>query len=427
MPAASLEPRAGACRRSPAGPRIASLECWEQLGDGSSGGEGRPIPGGEHVSRAPGEQQQSDGASASLGHGSGPKSRESDETDPVSRELGVRPYRAGDEKALVEVYSSLFRERSMAEWRWMFQQGPDGPADIGILESDDRVVGSIAHLPVAVWVGGRQLRLAIGCDLMITPECRGLRGSEQLVRAFLASEHGFDLNLGTVNESSSHVMGRYAGTVTMGRPPQWVRLRTRGGRHRALVRLAATTAERFYGTVSSWPSPNLAVVDLVNLGPEVDDLARESAGFAPCIRVRDAAYLRWRWLEEPATRWRIRAARDADGGLRGLAVFGARGDGLARRGIVADLLARDAPAVRALAIDAWTILVADGCHSVTCTYLDPRPWARRAMFRSGFRPTRGPMVACGPLSPSAGSEVGRLESWYLTYGDTVSISSTETP
>ncbi len=160
---------------------------------------------------------------------------------------------------------------------------------------------------------------------MITPECRGLRGSEQLVRAFLASEHGFDLNLGTVNESSSHVMGRYAGTVTMGRPPQWVRLRTRGGRHRALVRLAATTAERFYGTVSSWPSPNLAVVDLVNLGPEVDDLARESAGFAPCIRVRDAAYLRWRWLEEPATRWRIRAARDADGGLRGLAVFGARG------------------------------------------------------------------------------------------------------
>jgi hypothetical protein len=40
------------------------------------------------------------------------------------------------------------------------------------------------------------------------------------------------------------------------------------------------------------------------------------------------------------------------------------------------------------------------------------------MFRSGFRPIGGPLVACGPLSPAVGGEIGRMESWYLTYGDT---------
>ena len=109
------------------------------------------------------------------------------------------------------MYSAIFRERSLAEWRWLFQQGPEGPALIGILEHDGRPVGSIAHIPTSVWVDGRRLRLATGCDLMISPECRGRGGSQQLVEAFLGSDHGFDLNLGHVNDRSGHVFTQYAG------------------------------------------------------------------------------------------------------------------------------------------------------------------------------------------------------------------------
>jgi hypothetical protein len=125
-------------------------------------------------------------------------------------------------------------------------------------------------------------------------------------------------------------------------------------------------------------------------------------------------------LEQPGQEWRLRAAREADGGLLGFAVSGARIHPVsgARQGVIADLLARDAEATRALLLDAWSALVRAGCHSVSCVYLDPRPWSRRAMFRSGFRPRPGPLVACGSLSSSVGGEVTRLESWYLTYGDT---------
>jgi GNAT superfamily N-acetyltransferase len=142
----------------------------------------------------------------------------------------VRLYRLGDEGALVEMHRSIFPEesRTLDDWWWCFRQAPEGPADIRVLESEGRVVGAITHVPGAVWIEGRRRRLAIGCDLMIRPEFRGQGGSRQLVNAFLAAEHGFDVNFGQVSAGSSHVMGRYAGTVTLGRVENWVRFRSRG-------------------------------------------------------------------------------------------------------------------------------------------------------------------------------------------------------
>lgn len=58
------------------------------------------------------------------------------------------------------------------------------------------MVGSIAHVPVAVWIQGRRRRLAIGCDLMIRP---GSGLVAQLVSASLASEHALEVNFGVVN------------------------------------------------------------------------------------------------------------------------------------------------------------------------------------------------------------------------------------
>jgi GNAT superfamily N-acetyltransferase len=344
------------------------------------------------------------------------------DSEVISNMPHVRPYRLGDEDALVEMSRSILPDvsRSHAEWLWCFRQGPEGPADIRVLESEGRVIGCGVHVPMAVWIKGRKRRLAIGCDLMIRPEFRGQGWSQKLVSAMFAAEHGFDVNFGVVNEGSSHVMGRYAGTVTMGRVECWVRYRSRGVRQFSPLRSAATVSERLYGATFSWPPPSVRVEDLALPSPDVDDLARESAGFAPCIRVRDSAYLHWHWLEQPGEGWRVRAVREAEGGLLGFAVSGTRTHPLSgsREGVIADLLARDAETTRALLLDAWSALVSAGCQSVSCVYHDPRPWSRRAMFRSGFKPRPGPLVACGHLSSNAGSEVTRLESWYLTHGDT---------
>ena len=336
---------------------------------------------------------------------------------PTAPEMHVRSYRPGDEHALVAMFSSIFRKRTLDEWTWLFRNGPHGPADIHILESEGATIGSVSHIPVDVWVRGKKLKLAIGCDVMVLREYRGQGGAEMLFRHYFASEHGVDMNFGTVNDGSSHVTRRQMGTTTMGGAPIWIRRRSGGRSAKAIIRRLESAAERLYGAAVSWPRPALEVAELEELGAEVDELADASAAFAPCIRVRDSEYLRWIWLENPMAHWRARAVRGPDGALRGLSVIGVKDEDGRRVGYIMELLARDAAALRALVLDAWARLGADGCERVVCLYQDPRPWARRAMLRCGFRSVRGPRIACGPLSPRADDLVGRLESWYLTGGD----------
>ena len=340
-----------------------------------------------------------------------------DQARPATPALAVRSYRPGDEATLVAMFSTIFRERSLKEWTWLFRKGPHGPADIHILESEGRTIGSVSHIPVDVWVNAEKLRLAIGCDVMVDREFRGLGGAELLFRTYHASEHGVDMNFGSVNAGSSHVTRRHMGTSTMGGVPMWVRSRKHGASRGPLRRALESAAGRIYAAVAAWPRPRTEVIDLPELGSEVDQLADASASFAPCVRVRDAAYLRWHWLESPIGSWRVRAVRASSGVLRGLSVIGVKSQGPPVEGHIVELLARDAGALRALVLDAWARLREEGCDRVVCVYQDPRPWVRRTMLRTGFRRFRGPLIACGPLSARAGELVGRLESWYLTGGD----------
>ncbi len=318
-------------------------------------------------------------------------------------------------------FSAIFHERSLAEWRWLFRDGPGGAAavDIRILEADGRRVGSVSHIGIPVWVDGKRLRLAIGCDMMVEPAFRGRGGAEQMISSFRESEHGFDMNFGTVNSGSRHVTGRHIGTSAMRRVPVWARYATRLAAGSGFAR-AVAAAPSIDGALASWPAPSLEVVELVDLGSEVDELAQHSAGFARCIRIRDAAYLRWRWLGDPRTPWRVYGVWGDGHVLRGVVVTGMRGEGGARTGVIGDVLARDPEALRALLYSAWKRLRSDGCYRVTCAYRDPRPWARWALIRAGFSRlvTIGERVACGPLSSRAGEIVSRFGSWYLTGGDT---------
>src|SRR5579859_2979890 len=81
----------------------------------------------------------------------------------------VRAYKPGDENSLVEMFSSIFHERSLDEWNWLFRPQPDrsSEVDIRILESEGRTVGSVSHIGTPAWVEGKLLRLAIGCDMMV--------------------------------------------------------------------------------------------------------------------------------------------------------------------------------------------------------------------------------------------------------------------
>jgi hypothetical protein len=335
-----------------------------------------------------------------------------------SNDLSVRTYRPGDEHAIQAVYETVFeRKRSLAEWRWRFQGSPTRPAMLHVLENEDGIVGHLSHIPFPTWVDGQRLVTGQGGDTMTMPACRGKGGMRQLVEAAL-SEHTYDLRLNFPSDMSRPLFVRYGAGTVVGVLPLWVR---RHSLTRPLPPLAiplaraALAAGRF---VADHPRPRLTVEPLDELGAEVDELAATSASFARCIRIRDSAYLRWRWLAQPDARWEIRAARAEDGRLTGISVLGLETGVRGRAGWINDLLAPDRRTLRALLVDGVTLLVAQGASSVHCQYLDPRPWARQAFVRSGFLPSRqGNPFICLSLSSAAGDAPERLESWYLTRSD----------
>jgi Acetyltransferase (GNAT) domain len=336
-----------------------------------------------------------------------------------SNGLSVRTYRPGDEYAIQAVYENVFgRRRSLEEWRWRFQGSPAGPGMLHVLENEDGVVGHIAHIPFPTWVDGQRLVVGQGGDTMTLPACRGKGGMRRLVEASL-SEHTYDLRLSFPSAMARPLFVRYGAGTVVAALPSWVRRRSLTRPLPALVTPLARAALAAGSFAADRPRPRVAVEALDELGAEVDELARSSASFARCIRIRDSAYLRWRWLAQPDARWEIRGARAEDGRLTGISVLGLEEGAHGRTGWINDLLAPDLLTLRALLLDGVARLVAQGAGSVRCHYLDPRPWARRVFVRSGFLPSgeAHPFIV-RPLSPAAGDAPERPGSWYLTRSDT---------
>jgi GNAT superfamily N-acetyltransferase len=335
--------------------------------------------------------------------------------------FSVREYEPGDEDEIREMMGRVFGDRpSPSHWRWHYRDAPEGPAVIHLLERDGVLAGHHAQVPVSVFVEGRRLRAGHGRLMMVLPEFQGQGGMRLLLETLLATDHGFRLRVHFPTDKAAALNERYGGSRHLGRIPRWFRWRfdNRGTRLAARV-LLKTGTMRLYSTLASLPRPSLVVESLQELGAEVDALAEASASFAPCIRVRDAEYLRWRWQEEPGGQYAIQAARGFDGELRGLIVLPAAPAVPGQAAFIEDLIARDADATRALLLSANDTLAALGYARVVLDYLDPRPWAHRALLRSGFLPWgRRLNVSVLSLSPEVGTMADHLESWYLTRGDT---------
>jgi Acetyltransferase (GNAT) domain len=324
--------------------------------------------------------------------------------DPRSeRPLRVRSYRPGDEHAIAELFRSCFgRDRPLAEWRWRFVDGP-AAAQLIVLCDGDRIVGSLSRSGFATFVDTKRALCLQSGDAMVHPEYRGCDGLALMMET--ARSRSFDLSLYAPTEVSARVARRkYSSRFESSPMPQWVRWRP------DLVRplLAVLRPRRLR------PQP------LSDPGPEVDALAEASALFAPCIRVRDARYLRWRWLDQPGTDWRVWAVGDLAAGTGGIVAFGVdpRHDP-PERGRIVDLLARDEPTTVALLVAAADELGRAGCKHVALDYHDPRRWSRRACYRAGFiRRGQGPLMRGGAMQEWTRPWGDHFESWYLTRGDT---------
>ena len=337
-----------------------------------------------------------------------------------------RRYRREDEEAVLELLAEAFGTPPDPErWRWQVEGPPTGGSRSWVLERDRAAIAHAGLHVFASFVDGESHPTILLTDLAVRRKGRPGRFAELLASTF-ARLNSSELPLIIFPIDS---LVRYAarrGFHDLGRIPQWVRWLKPAGfvasRGTRLARvLAPAVPPALAATARLGGGGRLRVEALVDPGAEVDELAAESARYARCIRTRDAAYLRWRWLEQPGSGWRLLAARDRDGGLRGVAAVGAdpgAEHGGASLGRISDLLARDAAATTALLRAAVAELRRAGCSIAVLDYLDPRPWARSACRRAGFVERGiGPSIATGGTALPPSHPARWRESWYLTRGD----------
>jgi hypothetical protein len=240
-----------------------------------------------------------------------------------------------------------------------------------------------------------------------------------MATARTVADSSADVWIGFATEEAARGSEAAGGPRVIGRLPTWVVWPRRIPHLPRAIGILGARA------LKAWRAVVFAVLPCAlveGLGPlawgDIDRLAESAAAFAPCMRIRDSRYLRWRWIDRPEGTVDILAARTRSGVFSGYAVVGIETDGPRRIGRVLDLLARDRASLRGLLRRSLADLTAGDCEVITCDYLDPRPWTRSVLRTAGFIPRRGKIMSVVSTSPGAGTLPERLDSWYVTRGDT---------
>jgi hypothetical protein len=240
----------------------------------------------------------------------------------------IRPFEPGDEDSLLETFNLVFAEdnpkyvpRTMAEWRWAFEQNPAGQR-IMVAVKDGQVVAQNTCIPERVWLADEVRIFAQGVDSFCHPAHRqGLRRPGlwvNTVLAFIDAYGGPDKDLfhyGWPIWSAWRI-----GKTLLG----YEVLRTQNLMRKALRDVPRRKPQE----LDAWLNGLGVEVFEVGAGRtdwRFDHEARwlwdRLANQWGTSALRDADFLNWRIVDHPRHRYFVLTVRNTDGVLWGYAVY----------------------------------------------------------------------------------------------------------
>ena len=351
--------------------------------------------------------------------------------------IEVRPYRPGDEEAILACWNDIFptADRAIAPrgpetFRWYFLENPvGGEPRIMLAWEGDRVVGQYAGCPIRALLEGRGEAVVVqAVDLMVRPSHRRMNlpdGGDQVVHFTDLVKRGWRAprrRPGLFVHLGRRYYERYCGPdkdlMTYGYAvPAW-RI---GNRFLGYEMVEGTMVLfRELQAAGFTPAPatvgGVTVAEAEEFGAEVDGLWRRCAPELSFALVRDRAYLEWRYRDHPEHSYRIFKARDGEGRLRGLALY-RRGDFIIPgAGLVVDWLVPgdEEEAAAALLGSLEQAALAEGCPVLAALFPSRSPWFLRFQ-RRGYL-VRGTEYILGVVTFYRTADWLR-ERWYYTLGD----------
>jgi hypothetical protein len=251
--------------------------------------------------------------------------------------ITIRPFAAGDEKSVLKLLDATLGggpagQRPAGFFRWKHWDNPFGPSFMLVAESSGRLIGLRAFLRWRFECSGRFVEAVRAVDTATHPDYQGLGVFSRLNRAALESLRGeVDLIFNTPNAASRpgylklgwREVGRVPVAIRVRRPARLVRgLLARGGR---LPRMPTVSAEPAAHVLEH----SVQVARLLAAARPADDGRLRTP--------RDLPYLRWRYGAAPLLGYRA-VVEEADGELRGMAIFRVRPRGAVWESTVAEVL-----------------------------------------------------------------------------------------
>lgn len=329
----------------------------------------------------------------------------------------IREYQPGDEHGILALLNEVFAEensdyqpRTLAEWRWEYEQNPAGREVIVATEASGRVVAHYACLPARAVMAGESVHCGQGVDSMVAAEYRrGLKSEGLFLRT---ARRYFDLY--GVPEHNAYGYGfPNAKALRVG-----IRMLAYQPVHAPVLTLGYNLFEH--------PAPSRAegeagedgsILALESMDEQVDRLWERTAKDIRLGIVRDRSYLTWRYLDCPRADYKAFGLTDGAGGLRGLMVTRANWTGPPILALC-ELLVPDSDqvAVQALVQHAVAAARRTGQQRVE-VWCRPGSPQSETVQRCGFKTEHSPFSLCiKPYRDDLDADWAR-QHWYFSIGD----------
>ena len=103
----------------------------------------------------------------------------------------IRPYRPGDETAILDLYRVVFKlDMTLDEWRWYYRGGPTARGPVAVIvvaeSADGRIIGHYAVQPRPFCLDGRRVTAGLVMGSMVAPEHRNITTFIDMAKAAYA-------------------------------------------------------------------------------------------------------------------------------------------------------------------------------------------------------------------------------------------------
>jgi GNAT superfamily N-acetyltransferase len=348
-------------------------------------------------------------------------------SNETKREWTIRDYQEGDEEQILELLGTAESDpKNKQSWKWMYQDGPLGPAVIMLAEEKHRIIGHIAFIPVPIKIKDQVNRALHGVGLRIHPDYRRQGVFVSLITAMKERLKGFyrSIDYGTPSDQSRLSLVNLFNVKEICEIPSLFKVIDWGvilkSHYRIPVfigKLLGYAWERVFGRASPPKDANIEIEEIFSFDERINQFWEKASKLKNIMIVKDMKYLNWRYISKIGREYKIFIAKKQQE-IAGYIVLKLI-KGIRSHGIIVDFFTLPGEnTVAALLISqAVQYLKEDSAATISCWMLEDTPYYR-ILRKQGFIRRPGPRLCGGASDPNTSNEfVTNPANWYYVMGD----------